>query len=278
MGEGGLIPDSAAFAGFHGLYWLTANLAERAPLLLAVDDAHWADEASLRFLIYLLRRIEALPILLVVAARPAEPGDEQALLEPLRNDPLTHALQPAPLSEAAASLIVRAAFSPRADAELCRACQDATGGNPLLLQMLSHALRAEGVDPTAVGGGWPNWRRKWRPRRCCHGCGGCQPRSRRLPAPSQCWATGSSYGTRPRWPNSRPAQPPKPPMHSPPLGSSPVAVRSSLCTPRACRRRCRAAVGLKERDAGGVDGERLAMTIASQHATPVSVTPFYEPL
>jgi DNA-binding CsgD family transcriptional regulator len=151
-GEGrGLLPDSAAFAALHGLYWLTANLAERAPLLLAVDDAHWADEASLRFLVYLVRRIEALPILLVVAARPAEPGAEEALLEPLRNDPLTRLLHPAPLSETAASLIVRAAFSPQAVAELCRACRDATGGNPLLLRMLAHALRAEGADPTAQG-------------------------------------------------------------------------------------------------------------------------------
>jgi DNA-binding CsgD family transcriptional regulator len=148
---GGLLPDSAAFAALHGLYWLTANLAERAPLLLAVDDAHWADEASLRFLVYLLRRIEALPILLVVAARPAEPGAEEALLEPLRNDPLTRLLHPAPLSETAASLIVRAAFSPQADAELCRACRDATGGNPLLLRMLADVLRAEGADPTAQG-------------------------------------------------------------------------------------------------------------------------------
>jgi hypothetical protein len=37
-------------------------------------------------------------------------------------------------------------------------------------------------------------------------------------------------------------------------------------------------VGLNERDAGGVDGVRLAMTIASQHAEPANVTPFYEPL
>jgi hypothetical protein len=37
-------------------------------------------------------------------------------------------------------------------------------------------------------------------------------------------------------------------------------------------------VGLNERDAGGVDGVRLAMTIASQHAKPANVTPFYEPL
>jgi DNA-binding CsgD family transcriptional regulator len=153
VGEGrGFISDREGFAGLHGLYWLTANLAERAPLLLAVDDAHWADEASLRFLVYLLRRIEALPILLMVAARPAEPGAEEALLETLRNDPLTRALHPAPLSATAAALIVRAVFSSRADAELCRACRDATGGNPLLLRLLSDALRAEGAGPTARGG------------------------------------------------------------------------------------------------------------------------------
>ena len=105
MGEGEARPsrDGAAFAGLHGLYWMTVNLAERRPLLLAVDDAHWADEPSLRFLGYLLRRMEALPILLVVAARPDEPGADDVLLEALRADPLTRMLHPAPLSETAAA-------------------------------------------------------------------------------------------------------------------------------------------------------------------------------
>src|SRR5918999_919118 len=31
----------------HGLYWVTANLAREQPLLIAVDDAQWADEASM---------------------------------------------------------------------------------------------------------------------------------------------------------------------------------------------------------------------------------------
>ena len=31
-----------SFAVLHGLYWLTVNLADRRPLLIAVDDAHWA--------------------------------------------------------------------------------------------------------------------------------------------------------------------------------------------------------------------------------------------
>jgi DNA-binding CsgD family transcriptional regulator len=173
-GDAGPPPDGAAFTGLHGLYWMTVNLAERRPLLLAVDDAHWADEASLRFLVYLLRRMEALPVLLVVAGRPDEPGADDALLEAMRADPLTWALRPAPLSEPAAAAVVRAAFSPRADAELCQACFTATGGNPLLLRMLSHALRDEGVDPT----GGRDWAAELAPRVVA---AWVLPRLRRLP-------------------------------------------------------------------------------------------------
>ena len=54
--------DGSGFAVLHGLYWLTLNLAGEDPLLLAVDDLHWVDNPSLRFLAYLLRRVEDLPI------------------------------------------------------------------------------------------------------------------------------------------------------------------------------------------------------------------------
>jgi DNA-binding CsgD family transcriptional regulator len=149
--DGAMVPDGASFTGLHGLYWLTVNLAERAPLLLAVDDVHWADGVSLSFLVYLLRRVEALPVLIVLAGRSDEADADEALLGALRGDPLTRTLRPAPLSAAAASVVVRAAFSPKADVELCRSCLHATGGNPLLLRMLSHALRIENVDPTVRG-------------------------------------------------------------------------------------------------------------------------------
>jgi hypothetical protein len=39
----------------HGLYWLVVNLVEGAPLLMCVDDAHWGDTPSLRWLHYLAR-------------------------------------------------------------------------------------------------------------------------------------------------------------------------------------------------------------------------------
>ena len=60
----------------HGLYWLTANLADSEPLLLVVDDAHWADIPSLRFMHYLARRLDGLRVVLLVAARPAEQGTD----------------------------------------------------------------------------------------------------------------------------------------------------------------------------------------------------------
>ena len=59
------------FGLLHGLYWLTANLADDEPLLLAVDDAQWLDEPSLRFLRYLAVRIDELPVALLVAWRSA---------------------------------------------------------------------------------------------------------------------------------------------------------------------------------------------------------------
>ena len=50
----------SSFAVLHGLYWLVVNLAAGGPLLLAIDDAHWADEPSLRWLAYLARRLDGL--------------------------------------------------------------------------------------------------------------------------------------------------------------------------------------------------------------------------
>ena len=128
----------------HGLYWLTVNLAERRPLLLAVDDAHWADEPSLRFLVYLARRLEGLPVALVLTTRP---GGEALALAELAREPLAAALHPQPLSEAAVAALLAAAYERAPDAGFAAACAASTGGNPFLLRELVRALRADGVEP-----------------------------------------------------------------------------------------------------------------------------------
>ncbi len=83
-----------SFATLNALYWLVSNLAEAGPLLLAVDDAHWADSASLRFLRFLLGRLEDLPVTLVVAARPSDPAADAELLAALAADAGPRLLRP----------------------------------------------------------------------------------------------------------------------------------------------------------------------------------------
>ncbi len=139
---------SDPFAVLHGLYWLCANLAAaRGPLVLAVDDAHWADPQSLRWLGYLAPRLEDLPVLVVGALRPGESEDAEGWVAALAADRLAETVTLAPLGEAAVSRLVRARH-PSADATLCRACHTATGGNPYLLRELIGALEGDGAPST----------------------------------------------------------------------------------------------------------------------------------
>ena len=90
LGEGA----ESSFAMLHGLYWLIANLASRTPTLLVVDDLHWADEPSLRWLVYLARRLEGLPVLLLVATRPPAQAHSSQLVAELVGDSSAAMIRP----------------------------------------------------------------------------------------------------------------------------------------------------------------------------------------
>jgi DNA-binding CsgD family transcriptional regulator len=136
-------PDAAP-AMLSALYRLTSNLARRTPLALLIDDVHWADPASVRFLCFLARRLESLPILLVVAGRP---GGET--IAPLLLDDDVTILRLRPLGEAAVAQLIRAAL-PDASDELCSGCLAASGGNPFFLRELAEALREAGPTRAAA--------------------------------------------------------------------------------------------------------------------------------
>ena len=148
--------DSAADASFttlHGLYWLVLNLAENQPVVLAVDDLHWCDRASLSFLAYLSGRLEGQPILVATTLRSTDPGVDPALVADVAHSPATHTIRPGPLSGDAVAELVRERLGPNADTGFCEACHNATGGNPLLLGQLLTALEADGVRPDAGSAG-----------------------------------------------------------------------------------------------------------------------------
>lgn len=137
----------------HGLYWLVANVAERGPTMIAIDDAHWADQPSLRFASFIARRLEDMGVLLVLASRSGEPGAEADSLRALCQELGTRPIELRRLSEDAVASLVRAHLSTADGDELCAACHEATGGNPFLLSELLITLDDQpdgGVDAATV--------------------------------------------------------------------------------------------------------------------------------
>ena len=143
---GGGTPDVEADASYgvlHGLYWLVAGLAADHPQLLVVDDLHWADDASVRFLEFLANRLEAVPALLVAARRPPASPAQRALGG-------ATVLALAPLSRAATAAVLAERDGRDVTPDFAGACHDATGGNPLLVRRLAEGLPAVG-DVGAIG-------------------------------------------------------------------------------------------------------------------------------
>jgi DNA-binding CsgD family transcriptional regulator len=144
------IPPDPSFAVLHGLYWLCANLTAQHPLALVVDDAHWADGASLRFLAFLLPRLEELHAAVLLAARPAEAGESQELLATLTMDPATEVVTVEPLTTRGVAALVAIALGLEPEPEFAAACREATGGTPFLVRTLVEALREQQIAPVAA--------------------------------------------------------------------------------------------------------------------------------
>ena len=144
LGEAGADSMGDAFALEHAFYWLTAHLAERAPLVLVIDDAHWSDLASLRVLLYLVRRIADLPVAVVIGARLVD-DSRRPVIDRIISEAAT-VLEPAALSTTGVGQLVHRQLE-KADDSFCAACHSASGGNPFLVSELIGAVQASGIDP-----------------------------------------------------------------------------------------------------------------------------------
>ena len=143
----GAASGDVSFAVLHGLYWLAANIAARRPAAIVIDDLHWSDAPSLRWLSFLGRRLEGLPLLVVLGLRPPEQSVENQLLTELVSDPTALVIRPTALSDVGVAALVEEEFGSEPDPAFSSACYSATGGNPLLVRALVDALHGEGVAP-----------------------------------------------------------------------------------------------------------------------------------
>lgn len=133
----------SGFSLLHSLYWALAGLTDLGPAALVVDDGQWADVLSLRFLAFVVKRAEGLP-LLVALARRDRPGDEPPdALAAVLSGPAS-VIRPAALSETAVGALLAEAIGQELGDEAVLEAARLTAGNPLYVRELADSLASAG--------------------------------------------------------------------------------------------------------------------------------------
>lgn len=126
---------SDRFLVYLAVLGLLSEAAEARPVLVAVDDAHWIDDASREALLFVARRVEGERLALLVAARE-DAGLDAADLPTLRVDGLAPDATRALLGEQLGEDVPDA---------VARALHARTAGNPLALTELAHAVERDAL-------------------------------------------------------------------------------------------------------------------------------------
>ncbi|NKZ05007.1 AAA family ATPase, partial [Actinomadura latina] len=134
-----------------------AGVADTAPLLLVLDDLHWADEETLALLVRLAGRLRDRRVLLVATFRQTEvaEGLAAALAALARHEPVRIDL--GGLSPDEVAVLVRGTCATRLDDAELSAIAERTGGNPFFTRETARLLDAEGLPaatrrvPAGVG-------------------------------------------------------------------------------------------------------------------------------
>jgi tetratricopeptide (TPR) repeat protein len=153
-----LDPDQARFRFFESVTTYLGRLSERRPLVLIIDDLHWADRSSLMLLEFLGDEIAAQRIMLVGTYRDAEAAGNDALvraIERLNRSRATHrvtliGLEPQDAAEYGAFIAGR----PLPET-LVTTIYQRTDGNPFFLREVVQLLAEEGrVSEQGEPSGW----------------------------------------------------------------------------------------------------------------------------
>ena len=152
----GLRPEDLQLRVFGAFRELVERLSADGPLLLVVDDVHWADAASVALLAHLLDITDQSPVLLVLAGRP-EPGHPSWQLREAAIREHAHRSQVVELTalagEVGRELLTELVGGAGLPEDLEQIVLERAEGNPLYLEELVRSL----VDAGALvrkDGGW----------------------------------------------------------------------------------------------------------------------------
>ncbi|HLY50973.1 MAG TPA: AAA family ATPase [Solirubrobacteraceae bacterium] len=139
-------PEGERYLLFEAMVGLLSAIAVRTPLLLLLDDLHWADRPTLLLLRHLSRAPQPTRLLVLISYRTEATGEELGdVLADLRRDGLITQLDVGGLSERETGELIRLRAGEPASHALTRAVHAATEGNPLFVEEVVHHLLQAGV-------------------------------------------------------------------------------------------------------------------------------------
>jgi tetratricopeptide (TPR) repeat protein len=155
-------PQAERLRLFDQVTGFLRRLSQQAPLLLFLDDLHWADAASLELLEHVLQRVGETQVLLLGTYRRGDVGPEHPLREVRRRVQRTErtlTLELPPLDAAEVKHLVQVLLGGQ---EISPALADTiyreTEGNPLFVEEILNAL-LEGGEIRLTPTGWERWRK-----------------------------------------------------------------------------------------------------------------------
>lgn len=147
--------DVERVRAFHSIGLLLARIARRGPVLLALDDLHWADAATVGLISHLRTDLASVPVGLVVTVRPGDldqrPDVRRVLGELLRDRHATH-VELGPLDEDAIVELTEPILGGRPGPVLTREIRSRSGGVPLAVEALAADLLSGGRLTTGDDG------------------------------------------------------------------------------------------------------------------------------
>ncbi|SEH53170.1 Transcriptional regulatory protein, C terminal [Mycolicibacterium rutilum] len=151
---GSFLPDSGTqFRLFEGVVGVLAEAAAQRPILLVLDDLHWADDTSLQMLTHLAARLPSATVVFgALRDRAPAPGTALARTLAATSRVAGHRrIRVRPLSVAEAAEVVRRETGSVPDEALTRSVYARTSGNPFFVRELARFLADNGaLDSTAA--------------------------------------------------------------------------------------------------------------------------------
>ena len=136
--------DEGRFHAYDAVAELLRLAAQQAPLVVVLDDLHWADEASLQTLAFVARSLQDVPVLLLGTYRETEMShDEQGASLPVELLGWSRRIPLRGLETAGVRSLVENLSDANAPDHLVEHLHAVTGGNPLFVGELVTLLGAE---------------------------------------------------------------------------------------------------------------------------------------